>query len=164
MILARGPAASDPSKPLAASDPSLLAPPAANNPSGAPDFIHLYDITPPPFQPIVANRCICRNNSAKNMLMSTLAAVVFSFVFTTSANANPTQETTPQKGNLEVRVKGAQKGNVGVRVKGDQKDNVGIRVKGDQKDNVEIRVKDDPNQFESFIEDVLGIRVKIRVK
>ena len=88
----------------------------------------------------------------KKMLMSTLAAVVFSFVFTTSANANPTQETTPQKGNLEVRVKGAQKGNVG------------IRVKGDQKDNVEIRVKDDPNQFESFIEDVLGIRVKIRVK
>ena len=90
--------------------------------------------------------------NAKKMLMSTLAAVVFSFVFTTSANANPTQETTPQKGNLEVRVKGAQKGNVG------------IRVKGDQKDNVEIRVKDDPNQFESFIEDVLGIRVKIRVK
>ena len=78
--------------------------------------------------------------NAKKMLMSTLAAVVFSFVFTTSANANPTQETTPQKGNLEVR------------------------VKGDQKDNVEIRVKDDPNQFESFIEDVLGIRVKIRVK
>jgi hypothetical protein len=61
-------------------------------------------------------------------------------------------------------VKGAQKGNVGIRVKGDQKDNVGIRVKGDQKDNVEIRVKDDPNQFESFIENVLGIRVKIRVK
>ena len=92
------------------------------------------------------------SSNAKKMLMSTLAAVVFSFVFTTSANANPTQETTPQKGNLEVRVKGAQKGNVG------------IRVKGDQKDNVEIRVKDDPNQFESFIEDVLGIRVKIRVK
>ena len=78
--------------------------------------------------------------NAKKMFMSTFAAVVFSFVFTTSANANPTQETTPQKGNLEVR------------------------VKGDQKDNVEIRVKDDPNQFESFIEDVLGIRVKIRVK
>ena len=81
-----------------------------------------------------------KNFNAKKMLMSTLAAVVFSFVFTTSANANPTQETTPQKGN------------------------VGVRVKGDQKDNVEIRVKDDPNQFESFIEDVLGIRVKIRVK
>ena len=105
-----------------------------------------------------------KNFNAKKMLMSTLAAVVFSFVFTTSANANPTQETTPQKGNLEVRVKGAQKGNVGIRVKGDQKDNVGIRVKGAQKDNVEIRVKDDPNQFESFIENVLGIRVKIRVK
>ena len=81
-----------------------------------------------------------KNYNAKKMLMSTLAAVVFSFVFTTSANANPTQETTPQKGNLEVR------------------------VKVDQKDNVEIRGKDDPNQFESFIEDVLGIRVKIRVK
>ena len=90
--------------------------------------------------------------NAKKMLMSTLAAVVFSFVFTTSANANPTQETTPQKGNLEVRVKGAQKGNVGVRMKGDQKGNVGVRV------------KDDPNQFESFIEDVLGVRVKVRVK
>ena len=80
-----------------------------------------------------------KNFNAKKMLMSTLAAVVFSFVFTTSANANPTQETTPQKGNLEIRVKGAQKG------------------------NVEIRVKDAPNSFESFIEQVLGIRVRVRV-
>ena len=61
-----------------------------------------------------------------------------SFVFTTSANANSNGEA-PQKSNLEVRVKGAQKG------------------------NVEVRVKDAPNSFERFIEQVLGIRVRVRV-
>ena len=88
--------------------------------------------------------------NAKKMFMSTFAAVVFSFVFTTSANANSNGEA-PQKGNLEIRVKGAQKGNLEVR------------VKGAQKGNVEIRVKDAPNSFESFIEQVLGIRVRVRV-
>ena len=77
--------------------------------------------------------------NAKKMFMSTFAAVVFSFVFTTSANANPTQETTPQKGNLEVRVKGAQKG------------------------NVEIRVKDAPTFFDNLIEQISRIRVRVRV-
>lgn len=62
----------------------------------------------------------------------------FSFVFTTSANANPKGET-PQKPSLEVRVKSAQKS------------------------DVEIRVKDDPNFIESLIEQVLGIRVRVRV-
>ena len=76
--------------------------------------------------------------NAKKMFMSTFAAVVFSFVFTTSANANSKGEA-PQKSNLEVRVKGAQKS------------------------NVEIRVKDAPNSLESFIEQVLGIRVRVRV-
>ena len=89
--------------------------------------------------------------NAKKMFMSTFAAVVFSFVFTTSANANPNGEA-PQKGNLEIRVKGAP-----------QKSNLEIRVKGAQKGNVEIRVKDAPNSFESFIEQVLGIRVRVRV-
>jgi hypothetical protein len=70
--------------------------------------------------------------------MSTVAAVVFSFVFTTSANANSKGET-PQQSNLEIRVKGAQKG------------------------NVEIRVKDAPNYFENLIEQTLGIRVRVRV-
>ena len=79
-----------------------------------------------------------KNFNAKKMLMSTVAAVVFSFVFTTNANANP-NAGTPQKSSLEIRVKGAQKG------------------------NVEIRVKDAPNSFESFIEQVLGIRVRVRV-
>ena len=77
--------------------------------------------------------------NAKKMFMSTFAAVVFSFVFTTSANANPNGEA-PQKGNLEIRVKDAP-----------------------QKSNLEIRVKGAPNSFESFIEQVLGIRVRVRV-
>ena len=92
-----------------------------------------------------------KNFNAKKVLMSTVAAVVFSFVFTTSANAD-SKGGTPQKSSLEVRVKGAQKGNVGIRVKGAQKDNVGIRV------------KDAPNNyFENLLEQVLGIRVKVRV-
>ena len=45
-----------------------------------------------------------KNFNAKEMLMSAVAAVVFSFVFTTSANAS----TTPQEKQgtkLEIRVK-----------------------------------------------------------
>ena len=91
-----------------------------------------------------------KNFNAKKMLMSTLAAVVFSFVFTTSANANSKGET-PQKSSLEIRVKDAPKSNLEVR------------VKGAQKSNVEVRVKDAPNNFEKFIEQVLGIRVRVRV-
>jgi len=92
--------------------------------------------------------------NAKKVLMSTLAAAVFSFVFTTSANAASPQAPTPQKSNVGVRVKGtAPKSNVGVRVKGTA-----------PKGNVEIRVKDEPNTFEKFMEKMLGIRVKIRVK
>ena len=88
--------------------------------------------------------------NAKKVLMSTVAAVVFSFVFTTSANAAP----TPQKSNVGIRVKGtAPKSNVGIRVKG-----------AEPKGNVEIRVKDEPNTFEKFMDDILGIRVKVRVK
>jgi hypothetical protein len=88
--------------------------------------------------------------NAKKVLMSTVAAVVFSFAFTTSANAAP----TPQKSNVGIRVKGtAPKSNVGIRVKG-----------AEPKGNVEIRVKDEPNTFEKFMDDILGIRVKVRVK
>ena len=42
--------------------------------------------------------------NAKKMLMSTVAAVVFSFVFTTNSNALPLENT--QADNLEIRVKG----------------------------------------------------------
>ena len=44
-----------------------------------------------------------KNFNAKKVLMSTVAAVVFSFVFTTSANAQSVENS--QKNNLEVRVK-----------------------------------------------------------
>ena len=44
-----------------------------------------------------------KNFNAKKMLMSTVAAVVFSFVFTTKANALPLENT--QGDNLEIRVK-----------------------------------------------------------
>jgi hypothetical protein len=95
-----------------------------------------------------------KNFNAKKMLMSTLAAVVFSFAFTTSANAASPQAPTPQKSNVGIRVKGtAPKSNLGVRVKGTA-----------PKGNVEIRVKDEPSTFEKFMDQILGIRVKIRVK
>ena len=85
-----------------------------------------------------------KNFNAKKVLMSAVAAVVFSFVFTASANANP-NAGNPQKSSLEVRVKDAPK------------HNVGIRVKGAQKGNVEVRVKDNPNRIEDFFKQMLGI-------
>ncbi len=88
--------------------------------------------------------------------MSAVAAVVFSFVFTTSANANP-NAGTPQKSSLEIRVKDAPKHNVGIRVKGAQKGNVEVRVKDAPKSNLEIRVKDIPNQVEDFFMQLMGI-------
>ena len=97
-----------------------------------------------------------KNFNAKKMLMSTVAAVVFSFVFTTSANANP-NAGNPQKSSLEVRVKDAPKHNVGIRVKGAQKGNVEVRVKDAPKSNLEIRVKDIPNQVKDFFMQLKGI-------
>jgi hypothetical protein len=49
-------------------------------------------------------------------------------------------------------------------VKTEQKNNVGIRVKTDQKSNVGIRVKTEQNKYEEFLNQILGIRVKVRVK
>ena len=46
-----------------------------------------------------------KNFNAKKVLMSTVAAVVFSFVFTTSANASTTPQEKKQGTNLEIRVK-----------------------------------------------------------
>ena len=113
-----------------------------------------------------------KNFNAKKVLMSTVAAVVFSFVFTTSANANNPENN--QKANLEVRVKGSAndgKNNVGVRVKGTangDKKNVGIRVKSsvnDGKNNVGIRVKgsqqntEDDSNFVTILLQTFGVRV-----
>ena len=90
-----------------------------------------------------------KNFNAKKMFMNIVAAVVFSFAFTTSAMAEVSAPT---------------KSNVGVRVKTEQKNNVGIRVKTDQKSNVGIRVKTEQNKYEEFLNQILGIRVKVRVK
>ena len=46
-----------------------------------------------------------KNFNAKKMLMSTLAAVVLSFVFTTSAKA---EVPVPTKSNVGIRVKGTK--------------------------------------------------------
>ena len=78
-----------------------------------------------------------KNFNAKKMFMNIAAAVVFSFAFTTSAMAEVSAPT---------------KSNVGVRVKTEQKSNVGIRVKTEQ------------NKYEEFLNQILGIRVKVRVK
>ena len=99
-----------------------------------------------------------KNFNAKKVLMSTVAAVVFSFVFTTSANAETPEPK--QKANLEVRVKGSANGdknNVGIRVKGsanDGKNNVGIRVKGSQQNT------EDDSNFVTILLQTFGVRVK----
>ena len=46
-----------------------------------------------------------KNFNAKKMFMNIAAAVVFSFVFTTSANASTTPQEKKQVTNLEIRVK-----------------------------------------------------------
>ena len=46
-----------------------------------------------------------KNFNANKVLMSAVAAVVFSFVFTTSANASTTPQEKKQVTNLEIRVK-----------------------------------------------------------
>ena len=51
-----------------------------------------------------------KNFNAKKMLMSAVAAVVFSFVFTTSANASTTPQENTQRTNLEIRVKTSPNG------------------------------------------------------
>ena len=51
-----------------------------------------------------------KNFNAKKMLMSAVAAVVFSFVFTTNANAGTTPQENTQRTNLEVRVKARPNG------------------------------------------------------
>ena len=107
-----------------------------------------------------------KNFNAKKVLMSTVAAVVFSFVFTTSANAQSV-ENKP-KNNLEVRVKttpneNSQKGNFGVRVKtapnGKQKNNFGIRVKTAPNENKQNGQGDFADSIVQMFQNVFGVRV-----
>ena len=107
-----------------------------------------------------------KNFNAKKVLMSTVAAVVFSFVFTTSANAQSV-ENKP-KNNLEVRVKttpneNSQKGNFGVRVKtapnGKQKNNFGVRVKTAPNENKQNGQEDFSDFIVHMFQTVFGVRV-----
>ena len=107
-----------------------------------------------------------KNFNAKKVLMSTVAAVVFSFVFTTSANAQSV-ENKP-KNNLEVLVKttpneNSQKGNFGIRVKtapnGKQKNNFGIRVKTAPNENKQNGQEDFSDFIVHMFQTVFGVRV-----
>ena len=105
--------------------------------------------------------------NAKKMLMSTIAAVVFSFVFTTNANAQSVENR--QKENLEVRVKttpneNKQKGNLGIRVKtapnqNKQKDNLEIRVKTTSNENKQNGVEEFTDFVVHMFQTVFGVRV-----
>ena len=107
-----------------------------------------------------------KNFNAKKVLMSTIGAVVFSFVFTTSANAQSAENS--QKNNLEVRVKttpneNKQKNNFGVRVKttpnGKQKNNLGVRVKTTPNENKQNGQEGFADSIVQMFQNVFGVRV-----
>ena len=108
-----------------------------------------------------------KNFNAKKVLMSTVAAVVFSFVFTTNANAQSVENR--QKDKLEVRVKttsneNKQKNNLGIRVKtssnkNNQKDNLGIRVKTTSNENKQNGQGDFADSIVQMFQNVFGVRV-----
>ena len=107
-----------------------------------------------------------KNFNAKKVLMSTVAAVVFSFVFTTNANAQSVENK--QKDNLEVRVKttpneNKQKNNLGIRVKaapnGKQKNNLEVRVKTTSNENKQNGLEEFTDYVVHMFHTVFGVRV-----
>ena len=82
--------------------------------------------------------------------MSTVAAVVFSFVFTTSANAQSVENR--QKDNLEVRVKTTSNENK-------QKNNLGIRVKTTSNENKQNGLEEFTDFVVNMFQTVFGVRV-----
>ena len=89
-----------------------------------------------------------KNFNAKKMLMSAVAAVVFSFVFTTNANADPLENT--QKNNLEIRVKARPNGNSQKNKEQKQEQN---------KDQKQEKKQENPDII-SIIIQKFGVRVK----
>ena len=85
-----------------------------------------------------------KNFNAKKMLMSAVAAVVFSFVFTTSANADPLEN--PQGKKLEIRVK--------TRPNGDSQKN-----KEQKKDQKQEKKQENTDVVSKIIQK-FGVRVK----
>ncbi len=93
-----------------------------------------------------------KNFNAKKVLMSTVAAVVFSFVFTTNANAHPLENT--QKNNLEVRVK--------TRPNGDsqKKQEQNKEQKQEQNKEQKQEQKQENKDIVSSMLQMFGVRVK----
>ena len=91
-----------------------------------------------------------KNFNAKKVLMSAVAAVVFSFVFTTSANAS----TTPQEKQgtkLEVRVK--------TRPNGDSQKKLQEQKQEQNKDQKQEQKQDNKDIVSSMLQK-FGVRVK----
>ena len=91
-----------------------------------------------------------KNFNAKKVLMSTVAAVVFSFVFSTNANAQSVENR--QKDKLEVRVKTASNENK-------QKNNLGIRVKTTSNENKQNGLEEFTDYVVHMFQTVFGVRV-----
>ena len=91
-----------------------------------------------------------KNFNAKKVLMSTVAAVVFSFVFTTNANAQSVENR--QKDNLEVRVKTTSN-------EKKQKNNLGIRVKTTSNENKQNGLEEFTDFVVNMFQTVFGVRV-----
>ena len=91
-----------------------------------------------------------KNFNAKKVLMSAVAAVVFSFVFTTNANAQSVENR--QKDKLEVRVKTTSNENK-------QKNNLGIRVKTTSNENKQNGQEDFTDFVVNMFQTVFGVRV-----
>ena len=89
-----------------------------------------------------------KNFNAKKMLMSAVAAVVFSFVFTTNANADPLENT--QRNNLEIRVK--------TRPNGDSQKKQEQKQEQNKEQNKEQK-QENKNIVSSIIQ-MFGVRVK----
>ena len=90
-----------------------------------------------------------KNFNAKKVLMSTVAAVVFSFVFTTSANAQSVENS--QKNNLGIRVKATPNGK--------QRNNLGVRVKTTPNENKQNGQGDFADSIVQMFQNVFGVRV-----
>ena len=91
-----------------------------------------------------------KNFNAKKVLMSTVAAVVFSFVFSTNANAQSVENR--QKDKLEVRVKTTSNENK-------QKNNLGIRVKTTSNENKQNGLEEFTDFIGHMFQTVFGVRV-----
>ena len=96
-----------------------------------------------------------KNFNAKKMLMSAVAAVVFSFVFTTNANADPLENT--QKNNLEIRVKARPNGDS--QKKQEQNKEQKQEQNKDQKQEKKQEQKQENKDIISSMLQMFGVRV-----